>query len=64
MNGFESVEIEVVRLPHGRDLALPDYATAAAAGADLLAAIDGEIELGPLERKIVPTGISLALPGV
>ncbi len=62
MNGVESVEIEVVRLPHGRDLALPDYATAAAAGADLLAAIDGEIELGPLERKIVPTGISLALP--
>ncbi len=62
MNGVESVEIEVVRLAHGRDLALPDYATAAAAGADLLAAIDGEIELGPLERKIVPTGISLALP--
>ncbi|MDI1283508.1 MAG: dUTP diphosphatase [Reyranella sp.] len=62
MNGVESVEIEVVRLAHGRDLALPDYATAAAAGADLLAAIDGEIELAPLERKIVPTGISLALP--
>jgi dUTP pyrophosphatase len=62
MNGVESVEIEVVRLAHGRDLALPDYATAAAAGADLLAAIDGEIELGPLERKIVPAGISLALP--
>lgn len=62
MNGVERVEIEVVRLPHGRDLALPDYATSAAAGADLLAAIDGEIELGPLERKIVPTGISLALP--
>lgn len=62
MNGVESVEIEVVRLAHGRDLALPDYATAAAAGADLLAAIDGEMELGPLERKIVPTGISLALP--
>jgi dUTP pyrophosphatase len=62
MNGVEIVEIEVVRLAHGRDLALPDYATAAAAGADLLAAIDGEIELGPLERKIVPTGISLALP--
>ena len=62
MNGVESVEIEVVRLAHGRDLALPDYATAAAAGVDLLAAIDGEMELGPLERKIVPTGISLALP--
>ena len=62
MKGIESVEIEVVRLPHGRDLALPDYATAAAAGADLLAAIEQDIELGPLDRCIVPTGISIALP--
>jgi dUTP pyrophosphatase len=62
MKGVETVEIEVVRLTHARDLALPDYATAAAAGADLLAAIDQDIELAPLERKIVPTGISIALP--
>ena len=60
--GAETVEIEIVRLPHGRDLALPDYATAAAAGADLLAAIPEDIERKPLERKIVPTGISIALP--
>jgi dUTP pyrophosphatase len=58
----ETVDVEIVRLPHGHDLPLPDYATAAAAGADLLAAIEGEIELGPLERRIVPTGISVALP--
>ena len=62
MTGVESVEVEIVRLPHGQDLQLPDYATAAAAGADLLAAIDADIELGPLERRIVPTGISIALP--
>ncbi len=62
MTGVETVEVEIVRLPHGRDLALPDYATASAAGADLLAAIDQDIELGPLERRIVPTGISLSLP--
>jgi dUTP pyrophosphatase len=62
VKGVEAIEIEVVRLPHARDLALPDYATAAAAGADLLAAIDRDIELGPLERKIVPTGIAIALP--
>jgi dUTP pyrophosphatase len=62
MEGVETVEVEVVRLPHAHDLALPDYATAAAAGADLLAAIDQDIELAPLERKIVPTGISIALP--
>jgi len=62
MTGVETVEIEVVRLAHARDLALPDYATAAAAGADLLAGIDQDIDLAPLERKIVPTGISIALP--
>jgi dUTP pyrophosphatase len=62
MTDVESVGIRVVRLPHGRDLQLPDYATAAAAGADLLAAIDQDIELGSLERRIVPTGISIALP--
>ncbi len=62
MQGVETVEIEIVRLPHGHDLQLPDYATAAAAGADLLAAIDQEIELKPLERRIVPTGISISLP--
>ncbi|MBN9513808.1 MAG: dUTP diphosphatase [Alphaproteobacteria bacterium] len=62
MKGVESVEIEIVRLAHARDLPLPDYATTAAAGADLLAAIDQPIELGPLERRIVPTGISIALP--
>lgn len=62
MKGVETVEIEVVRLAHAHDLALPDYATAAAAGADLVAAIDQDIDLAPLERKIVPTGISIALP--
>ncbi len=62
MKGVESIEIEIVRLAHARDLDLPDYATAAAAGADLLAAIDRDVELAPLERRIVPTGIALALP--
>jgi len=62
VSGAETVEIEIVRLPHGRDLQLPDYATAGAAGADLLAAVDHDIMLGPLERRIVPTGISIALP--
>ena len=62
MIGVETVEIEVMRLAHARDLALPDYATAAAAGADLLAAIDQDIVMAPLERMIVPTGISIALP--
>jgi dUTP pyrophosphatase len=62
VSGAETVDIEIVRLPHGRGLALPDYATAGAAGADLLAASEQDVELGPLERHIVPTGIAIALP--
>ena len=56
------VTIEVKRLPHAADLPLPDYATALAAGMDLLAAIGGEVVLPPLGRAIVPTGLQIALP--
>jgi dUTP pyrophosphatase len=42
---------------------LPEYQTAHAAGLDLRAALpDGPITLGSLERVLVPTGLSLALP--
>ena len=56
------VTIEVKRLPHAADLPLPNYATALAAGMDLLAAISGEVVLPPLGRAIVPTGLQIALP--
>jgi dUTP pyrophosphatase len=42
---------------------LPEYQTAHAAGLDLCAALpDGPLTLGPLQRALVPTGLSLALP--
>ncbi|HFD14836.1 MAG TPA: dUTP diphosphatase [Rhodospirillales bacterium] len=57
-------ELLVERLPHGRDLPLPAYATEGAAGLDLLAAVpaDRPLALAPGERALVPTGIRLALP--
>lgn len=42
--------------------ALPSYATALSAGMDLRANIDAPITLQPLERRLVPTGIYIALP--
>lgn len=57
-----SITISVTRLPHAQGLALPSYATEHSAGMDLLAAIDAPITLKPLERKLVPTGLSIALP--
>ena len=41
---------------------LPSYATIDSAGVDLKACLDKPMELKPLERKIIGTGIKLALP--
>ncbi len=54
--------VAVHRLPHALDGALPDYATENSAGIDLPAAIDGDVVLKPGERRLVPTGLAIALP--
>ena len=41
---------------------LPEYATPGSAGMDLRANIDAPITLAPGERKLIPTGIHIALP--
>lgn len=41
---------------------LPAYATAGASGLDLRAFIPAPIQLAPLERILVPTGLHIALP--
>ena len=56
------IEVPVQRLPHGAGLPLPAYATEDAAGLDLLAAVAEPVELAPGARRLVPTGISIALP--
>jgi dUTP pyrophosphatase len=59
-----SVEVRIVRLPHGADLPLPQYQSALAAGLDLVAAVpaDAPVELPPGGRATIPTGIAIALP--
>ncbi len=54
--------IQVVRLPHGADLPLPAYATAGAAGVDLLAAVTAPVILAPGARALIPTGLLIAVP--
>lgn len=41
---------------------LPQYATPQSAGMDLRANIDQPVTLAPLERKLIPTGLYMALP--
>lgn len=54
--------VPVTRLAHASDLPLPAYASALAAGIDLLAAIEDRIVMAPGARLAVPTGIAIALP--
>lgn len=57
-----AVKIAIVRLAHAADLPVPSYATAGAAGVDLLAAIDAPVDLAPRQFKLIPCGIAIALP--
>ena len=41
---------------------LPTYATTQSAGMDLRANIDSPITLKPMERRLIPTGLYIALP--
>ena len=59
-----SISVNVERLPHGADLPLPAYASAQAAGLDLMAALpaDAPLVLAPGDWAAVPTGLAIALP--
>ncbi len=54
------VPVAVMRLPHGEGLDLPTYATAGAAGMDVVAAED--VVIGPGARHAVATGLAMAIP--
>lgn len=54
------VAVRVKRLPHGQGLDLPAYATAGAAGMDVLAAED--VTIAPGARHAVTTGLAVAIP--
>jgi dUTP pyrophosphatase len=57
-----TIDVRVRRLPHAEGLPLPVYASGGAAGADLCAAVDGEIVIEPGARAAVPTGLVLEIP--
>ncbi|HQT63248.1 MAG: deoxyuridine 5'-triphosphate nucleotidohydrolase [Acidocella sp. 20-57-95] len=57
-----NIEVRIRRLPHSAGLELPAYATPGAAGMDLLAAIEKPVNIPPLGRVLIPTGIAIALP--
>jgi dUTP pyrophosphatase len=57
-----NVRVRVSVAPEGEGLPLPAYATADAAGMDLLAAVTEPVTLAPGERRLISTGLRIALP--
>jgi dUTP pyrophosphatase len=56
------IRVLVCRLPGASDIALPQYMSGGAAGADIVAALDDDVVLLPGERRLIPTGFSLEVP--
>jgi dUTP pyrophosphatase len=54
------IDIELMRLPHGAGLPAPSYASAGAAGMDVVAA--ETLTLAPGARHAVATGFAIAIP--
>ncbi len=54
------MNVQIMRLANGADLALPSYATQGAAGMDLRSA--ETLTIKPHARALVATGIAVALP--
>ena len=61
---MNSINVKILRLPHGNNLPLPGYQTEQAAGLDLLAAVaeDAPLIIAPQARALIPTGLAIALP--
>ncbi len=60
MNSPVDINIEILK--HAKDLPIPSYQTAGAAGIDLFAALTEPMEMYPLERVLIPTGLKISLP--
>jgi dUTP pyrophosphatase len=58
----DGVRVAITRLPESEGLPLPAYMSDLAAGADLCAALTGDLLLAPGARALVPTGLAIALP--
>lgn len=56
------LKVSVKKFSHYYGLDLPSYATAAAAGMDLLAAVEEDTIIATGQRALIPTGIAIALP--
>ncbi len=53
------IKVKIVNTGHQK---LPEYATGQSAGMDIRANVDAPVVLAPMERKLIPTGLKIAIP--
>jgi dUTP pyrophosphatase len=56
------MKIHIKRLKKEHPISLPQYMTEGSSGMDLFASLEREVTLPPGERRLIPTGISVAIP--
>jgi dUTP pyrophosphatase len=56
------MKIFVKRLRKDHPVFMPQYMTEGASGMDLFASLEKEVTLEPGERRLIPTGVSVAIP--
>lgn len=56
---MDNVKVKIINRSHH---ALPAYATVSSAGMDVRAFLEKPVTLAPLERALIPTGLSIQLP--
>ena len=59
---MEKISIPIQIVSGYNDISLPQYMTEHAAGMDIYAAVETEETILPGQRKLIPTGIAIALP--
>jgi len=59
---MEKIRVMIKKSSGNEDIPLPNYMSPNAAGMDLYAAVKEDTTLRPGEIKLIPTGISIALP--
>jgi len=56
------MKVYIKRLKKDHPVSLPQYMTQGSSGMDLYASLEKEVTLEPGERRLIPAGISLAIP--
>lgn len=59
---MEQVKIRIKRLRKNQSVLLPQYMTEGSSGMDLFASLEEEVTLDPGDRRMISTGISVAIP--